>query len=287
MIRAALALMLACVAAACGDRPQAMDWPPPAPALWEATAPGGQRGWLFGTTHALPAEVRWRTPALERAIGDARLLVVEVAALEDEAAGRRAFASVAYSPGLPPLLQRVPPRSRPALARALRDAGLTEADLATSESWSAALAILNAGGAEENAQGVDRALLAGDLPVAGLESHARLFAIFDTLSPEDQNTLLALAATMRDPVLEARITASWLTGDTAAMERELARGLLADRGLRDALLVRRNAAWLPQVARFIAEGRRPLVAVGAAHLLGPEGLPAQLAARGYRIRRLQ
>ena len=57
--------------------------------------------------------------------------------------------------------------------------------------------------------------------------------------------------------------------------------------LRQALFVGRNARWSDRIADAIAQGNRPFVAVGAAHMAGPDGLPAMLAARGYTVRRVQ
>ena len=54
-----------------------------------------------------------------------------------------------------------------------------------------------------------------------------------------------------------------------------------------ALLVKRNQAWAERIEPLLAEGRRPLVAVGTAHLLGPDGVAALLEARGYTVRRIQ
>lgn len=287
MIRALLALLLSCALAACSAEDGRNDWPTPSPALWEVTAPNGQRGWLFGTIHALPRGANWRTPALDAALADAGLLVVETAELNDDRRAAAEFDRRAHSTGLPPLLQRVSPRARPALAAALDRADMEERDLATIESWAAALTLLNAGRAGDTGHGVDRALLRTRLPVVGLESHAQLFGIFDALAPEDQRHLLELAAEMRDPADERAMTEAWLTGDLRALEQSLQRDILSDPELREALLVRRNAAWLPRVAQLVEQGRRPVVAVGAAHLIGDVGIPAQLAAKGYKVRRIQ
>jgi uncharacterized protein YbaP (TraB family) len=57
--------------------------------------------------------------------------------------------------------------------------------------------------------------------------------------------------------------------------------------LRRALLVDRNRAWLPRIAGILKQGHHPVVAVGAAHMLGDVGLPALLARQGYTVRRIQ
>jgi len=64
-------------------------------------------------------------------------------------------------------------------------------------------------------------------------------------------------------------------------------GLLAEPGLRAALFTRRNQAWLLVIARAIAGGKRPFVAVGAAHMAGPQGLVALLNAAGWRVERME
>jgi len=279
-----LALALAGALAACGG--PAEDWPPPSPALWEISGPNGQAGWLFGTIHSLPKGVEWRTPALETALERADVLVVEVANLGDGKSGSQAFAAVSTSQGLPPLLQRVAPGDRPALSQALKRAGMKEADFGTTESWAAALVIANLTQSGDSANGVDRALLRERLPVLGLEGFTEQFAIFDRLAQADQAELLRLAA--HDAGRDRRTAQeAWLTGNLETLERDDLAGVLADPELREALLTQRNRAWVDRIVNGLEGGRRPLVAVGAGHMIGEDGLPALLAARGYTVKRIQ
>ena len=61
---------------------------------------------------------------------------------------------------------------------------------------------------------------------------------------------------------------------------------MADPELRDALLVRRNQTWMPALLTALAAPDKPLVAVGTAHLVGPDGLVAMLDQNGYTLTRL-
>jgi len=45
----------------------------------------------------------------------------------------------------------------------------------------------------------------------------------------------------------------------------------------------RNAAWIVQILHRLAGSGHTVVVVGAAHLLGPDGLPAHLRALGYSV----
>ena len=49
----------------------------------------------------------------------------------------------------------------------------------------------------------------------------------------------------------------------------------------------RNPAMAQQIAAQLREGKAPFVAVGALHMVGPQGLPALLAAQGFAVQRVQ
>ena len=52
------------------------------------------------------------------------------------------------------------------------------------------------------------------------------------------------------------------------------------------LLVDRNRNWLPKIEALFARKGRAFVVVGAAHLVGPDGLLAMLKAKGYTIEQM-
>ena len=273
----------------CGGSDRAPDraWPAPSPALWEVTAPDGDKAWLFGTVHALPDGVAWRTPAFEAAFDDAELLVVEIAALGDTAQAFPIFQRLSVTDGLPQLSHRVTGPDRAVVEALLDQVDARESDYDAMESWAAAMVLAGGVRLGDPDNGVDRAVLDSGKPAEGLETFAQQFALFDALPQTEQNDLLvavAHEATGSDPAAALEF---WLEGDVGALEQLAQAGMLGDPELRAALLDGRNRAWLDRIVPLIDEGRQPFVAVGAAHMLGNGGLPALLAQRGFTVRRLQ
>lgn len=281
-----LALVAALLLVACS--PQR----PATPALWEVSGPGGERGWVFGTVHALPLGVAWQSPAIQERLASADRLVLELGD-SDGGAAQRAFLRLARTPGQPPLAERVPPELRDELAALLTRAHLDPAVFTSLEDWAAAMTLSTAAAAQEGfdpANGVESALRrqGAGRPIEGLETAAGQLGLFDGLSPPAQAALLdAAVAESADPAQGERLLAAWANGDMTALARETHGGMLAEPALREALLVARSRRWAERVDALLRAGARPFVAVGAAHVAGADGLPALLQARGWEVRRVQ
>jgi uncharacterized protein len=261
------------------------------PALWEVTGPAGEQGWLFGTIHALPAPVEWRSPKVKTALIGSDRLVLEIKNADDPAALAEIFARLAHTPGQPPIDQRVPAETRQPLDRLLAKGGLAGRRFDNVETWAVAITLSQAASKEmDSRHGIDREITraAAGKPITELEGAETQLRIFDSLPEKEQRDLLAaIVQEAGDDTMQDRLGKAWSSGDMAAIEAETHTGLLADPELRAALLVDRNADWADKVAAMLKTGSRPLVAVGAAHMAGPDGLPALLAARGYTVTRIQ
>lgn len=289
LVTCGLALLLA----ACGKSADP-DTITARPAFWQVDGPEGERGYLLGTIHRLPAHVEWRSDAIDDALAGASLLALETADVGDPGKMSAIFKQLAHSPGHPPLMARVEERDRAQLAALMAKAGYTTGDFRTVETWAAALMLAQALQDESDGgvgNGVDAQLLAlaSGKPVKELEGSAGQLALFDTLAEADQRDLLisivreAGSETQKAELLDK----AWMEGDMVAITRETNDGMMADAELRDALLVRRNRLWASKVDAWLRSGDRPFVAAGAAHMAGPDGLPALLEAKGWSIRRVQ
>lgn len=289
---AVLAPILALTLAGCSDAPgKDADGPPPSPLLYEiASADGPVEGWMVGTIHALPSGTRWRTPAIDEVVDEADLLVVEIGELKGRDAGASIYFSIAQSPGLPPLDQRLPPDLRPQLASLMARGGMNLSDFTSDETWAAAIALARIDASGDPANGVDRALIAdfAARPVRELEGLRGQLSIFDTLPEAQQRAMLAAVVreSERARADPERLQRAWLAGDAATIEQSTREGFLAEPGLREALLVGRNRAWMAALVTMLESPPRPLIAVGTAHLVGPDGLVAMLETEGYRVTRI-
>lgn len=268
----------------------------PRPALWKI-ADADTTIYLFGTIHILPKDVAWRSPLLEKAIAESDELVLETATGIDLAATAQVMRTMAVSPGLPPLLDRVPEDKRPALAKALTDAGVPPKALDGVETWAAAMMLTaisfrQMGYTAET--GVEKGLAADyadgkGKKISGLETVEQQFGYFDTLPEAAQRTFLA--GTIEDQAaaqaqFEAMLKA-WTAGDTDAIARTFDSETALAPELREVLMTRRNAAWAEWLEKRLEKPGTVMVAVGAGHLAGQDSVQHMLAAKGLKATRLQ
>ncbi|WDA40611.1 TraB/GumN family protein [Erythrobacter sp. BLCC-B19] len=289
---AIIAILLGLLLAGCSsDQEDTSASAPANPLVYEiASADGTVEGWMIGTIHALPADTPWRTPAIGRVVDASDLLVVEIAGLGAEADSAAIYKTLAQSPAQPPLAERIEPGLRAQLAALMARGQLAEADFSDTETWAAAIALARIDATGDPANGVDRALIAdfAGRPVRELEGLRGQLAIFDRLPEAAQRKMLAAVVreseTARtDP---ERLQRAWLAGDATTLAASTQEGFLADPELREALLTGRNRRWIAAIVPLLAQDPHPLIAVGTAHLVGPEGLAALLEAEGYRVRRI-
>lgn len=263
------------------------------PALWQVENSEGEiEGWLFGTIHALPDGFEWRTDKLEKILDLSEVLVVEISGLNDDQAVSEIFSELASRPDLPPLHKRVEYRFRQDLRNLMAKGNFKDGDFTASESWAAALTLAQISAVGDPKNGVDRALLNdfADKPVIELEGARNQLGIFDSLAEADQRDLLeaiVLEAATADPDEADKLSVVWRSGDMDRLAQENSQGLLADPELREALLTGRNAAWERKLAGLWPQHGPMVVAVGAAHLAGDDGLPALLNKSGFTVTRIQ
>ncbi|WP_329742826.1 TraB/GumN family protein [Dyella sp. A6] len=265
------------------------------PALWVARQ-GSSTVYLFGTVHLLPHDTDWRFPALQKALDQSQALYIEIT--DDSQAHMTALVLRYGLDPAHPLSSLLTQQEQVRLAAAAKTAGVPggSATLNVMHPWLAALTLsvaplLKAG--LDPRQGVDKQLKAqmsaDGKPVHGLENAAEQIRFFADMSPSLQLSFLRQtlddtenAATELKTLIDA-----WKRGDTDAIARLESTELRQhDPRLYRILIVRRDQAWAVKIASMLKQPGTIFVAVGAAHLAGPDSVQAALAARGIRVQRL-
>ena len=292
--RAAAALGL--LGLATGTPVAAKNAPAAKPALWQVTD-ADTTVYLFGTIHLLPRNYRWRTAKFDQAVAGSQQLVVET--IVDESNPHQmmaAFASLAFSPNLPPIASRVPATKRHALEDAIRKTGVPRADFDRMETWAAAFMLLGnqfkALGLKAD-EGVEKVLrnsfTSQGKTVGELESNREQLGFFDVLPEQAQRTLLEGA--IDEPKSMSKefehMLSSWARGDVATLDKFFNGELSRVPELKEILLKRRNANWSRWVTRRMSAPGSVMVAVGAGHLTGSDSLVDLLQRGGYKVRRVQ
>jgi uncharacterized protein YbaP (TraB family) len=268
----------------------------PSPALWEVSDPDTTI-YLFGTIHLLPEKYAWQTPRITQAIAGSQQLVVETI-VDDKNPTKlmSALTSLAFSPGLPPLRDRVPPAQRAALDAAVAKSGFPAAALDRMETWAAAFMLLGNQFKDmglKTGEGVETVLrnrfLSDGKSIGELESNVEQLGFFDRLSEKAQRELLLGAIEKPHDMTKqfGGMLGAWARGDVAAVGRSFNRDLANSPELQKALIRQRNLNWSQWIEQRMGQPGTLLIAVGAGHLAGNDSLIEMLRREGLKVRRIQ
>ncbi len=262
--------------------------------LWRISK-GGHSSWLFGTLHAAKFEWMFPGPRVSGALTASDTIALELDLLHPDIRQRMAQ-GMATRPAIqvPEPLQRrarrlaeaacVSPEALAAIGPEFQIAALT-ALAGQREGLEAAFGIdtfLSSWGSGQNKVVVS--LETPELQLKALQWRSAAETIeFMTSALDD------LESGQAGPIAR-RIGQVWADGDLDTLMRYESWcdcvKTAADRSAMARLLDDRNPAMADGIAAMHTGGRRVFAAVGSLHMIGPQGLPALMAKRGFEVERI-
>jgi uncharacterized protein YbaP (TraB family) len=258
------------------------------PALWKVEGPHATI-WLFGSVHALKPALAWRSARMDAAMKSAGVLYLEIPDADDAAAMQALVLRYGVDPASP-LSSKISPKEKADLEALLKSYGMSEAQLEPLRPWMVGLTLsvlpmVKAGydptASVEHTLSVE-ARAAGK-PIKGFETAEQQIRFFADL-PQDQQVAF-LHSSMDDAAKGVAdfddLVAAWDAGDVDAIAEMMNDDLKTKYpSLYKLLLVDRNQRFAEQIAQLAKGDGVVFVAIGAAHLAGPDSVQSDLARLG-------
>ena len=265
------------------------------PALWKV-ADEDTTIYLFGTVHALPSDIPWKTAPVKAALDSAGSLVTEIDMDPDKmAAIAPMMIQTASLPQGQTLRGLMNDEQKAKYEAGMAKIGIPAAAVDQFEPWFVAITamqvILQQGGIDPN-NGVEKvleeAVPSGTERVA-LETIEYQLGIFDSLPVEKQ--VEYLLQVVEDPqagvAMLDTIIAEWKVGDVSDLSGLLFANAAEDPVLMERLFYIRNANWAGWIDERLDTPGTVFMAVGAGHLAGDKSVQAYLAERKIKATRIQ
>lgn len=261
--------------------------------LWKVEAPGGAVAYLLGSLHVLTADSYPLPAAIEKAFAESNTLVEEVDLdeISDPMAMMGALAKAMLTDGQT-LDKIIAPSTYADVKKRAEDVGLPMLALDRMKPWLVAVTLmaptLQAAGFKPEF-GVDRHFFdratARGMKRQALETVAYQLDRFDAMPVPVQEALLKTTIADLDTQVNdvKQMVRAWSAGDAAAVEKLTLTSFKDSPELYKRLLVERNENWVPHVEKCLAGNAGCFIVVGAAHLVGRDGLPALLAKKGMKV----
>jgi uncharacterized protein YbaP (TraB family) len=262
------------------------------PALWTVH---GRKGtaYLFGSIHVLPQQVDWRTKEIEAALAKADVFVFELPVNEDLQPHIQNYVQTRGT--LPPgqhLRDLLSPKARAAFDHEIARLPVPAASFDHMRPWLADVTIdvldmqnqhySSQAGIEEQ---LKKEVATRAKPVIGLETIDQQLALLVPADPkiELQNFESDLEHAKKDSDQIGPLLDAWMQGDMRALARLTAADMKDYPQLRKVLIEDRNSAWVKKITALLDDNKTYFIAVGAAHLVGPRGVPALLRKQGLKV----
>lgn len=271
--------------------------PPPVvhatPAIWTVHGPRGT-AYLLGSVHVLPKNVEWQTPVIKEAVKRANVFVFELPMADDS----RTQAALVFGANvlLPPsvsLPSYFNAEMRSQFRAAVEHTQVDPEGLVILRPWWAAKVLEDAMAGKSvlhTEEGVDNkvyemAKARGVHDVRAFETPEFQVRILKG-DANTKNELSLLSAAMKRaaerPIVPfKKLLDAWSAGDPAAIASIAFDSMSPEE--KQTILDDRNRTWVPKIEKMLNEKRTFFITVGAAHLVGPNGVPNLLREAGYRV----
>ena len=247
--------------------------------------------YLVGTVHLLRHEAEWRSAKLEKALIQSSELWLELADPDNQAAAMPLIQQYGIDKEKP-LSQKLSAVQNEKLARLSANYNIPRTNLEPIRPWLVGLTFtvlpLQKAGYDPKA-GVDwilkeQAEKKGE-KIVGFETLEEQVRFLAELSESDQIAFLddTLDDVAKGIALFDKLATAWMNGDSTTIGDLLVKEMKEKApSVYQKLVVQRNVRWADKIDTLLHGSGVQLIAVGAAHLVGPDSVQVQLANRGIK-----
>jgi len=263
------------------------------PAMWTVHGPRGT-AYLLGSVHALPKNVEWQTPQIKAAVKRANAFVFELPMSQDsQSEAALTLGANVFLPSSVSLPSYFDNEMRKEFKAAVEHTQVDPEALVVMRPWFAARELEDAMSGKVKAhseEGVDNKIYAmatgrgvGDIRALETpEFQVQMLKGSATTKNELELLRVAMKSAATKPMFPAkRLLDAWAAGDPDALATIVSASQTEEE--RKVILSDRNRDWVPKIEKMLKEKRTFFITVGAAHLVGPEGVPNLLRQEGYRV----
>jgi uncharacterized protein YbaP (TraB family) len=261
--------------------------------LWTLSKNGNTAGYLVGSVHFMKPEAYPLPAAYDDAFAAADVLAFETNLDSAEAQSQTLIRRLGMYAGSKTLKTELADSTYALLQARTDSLGLNLTRMRKLEPWVMSMVVpvtqmQRAGYSGQS--GIDRHFFTkakkADKERTAFETPAQQMSFFDQFPSDRQEAFLrySLQEAARNVQRMDDMTAAWMAGDTEQLETFMQDQMQTNfPDLYQTLIVERNQNWMPQITALLDDERRPMIVVGAGHVVGEEGLVTLLREKGYTV----